>query len=98
MLTDTILERVESKLWVWEISKFRARPLFFVDRAVGRWTATPCDNGKIRVVFAYDYYPTRSAYRLLTRLLIFFQVKGMLTKALNEIKTFAESEVTMLYC
>ncbi len=97
LLTDVILKRVENASWEWQIADFRAKSLFFISHAVGRWTVSETGDGRVEILYSYRYFASHWLYVPLLRCFASLQLRGMLRRALAGIKEYAEGDKPMLY-
>ncbi|MBK20857.1 MAG: hypothetical protein CMP63_00875 [Flavobacteriales bacterium] len=97
MFKDVILIRDENKYWKWTIFDFEFKTLFFIEKAIGEWEVKKLSDNKIEVVYTYTYYSKKKLFNPLTWLLVNIQIKGIMIRALAEIRKQAESGEEFIY-
>lgn len=93
---DTVIERVENKYWIIEVTDFKSWMLGF-SRFKGKWETTELENNKIAVEYTYTLYSDIALLYPLNWLFAKIFWKSYMKQVIENIRQMAYNNEPYLY-
>lgn len=93
---DKIIERIENKYWIIEVSNFQSWMLGFY-KFVGEWKTTELEPNKIQVDYSYDLYSDQPLFYPANWLFAKLFWKKYMKQALENVRQMAYNNELYLY-